>query len=47
MGFRGFVQSDWGATHASTDLSAGLDMEMPMALDSHVQVTYLLPPTSY
>ena len=32
MGFRGFVQSDWGATH-STAVGAGLDMEMPMAAD--------------
>ena len=30
MGFRGFVQSDWGATHDVT-LQDGLDQEMPMA----------------
>jgi beta-glucosidase len=29
IGFRGFVTSDWGATHAVTFLHAGLDMEMP------------------
>ena len=28
MGFRGWVMSDWGATH-STAIGAGLDMEMP------------------
>lgn len=33
MGFRGFVQSDWGATH-STSVTQGLDMEMPMSNDS-------------
>jgi beta-glucosidase len=29
IGFRGFVTSDWGATHAVAFLHAGLDMEMP------------------
>lgn len=29
LGFRGFVTSDWGATHATTYINAGLDMEMP------------------
>ncbi|MDX6422498.1 MAG: beta-glucosidase, partial [Trebonia sp.] len=29
LGFKGFVTSDWGATHATTNLNAGLDMEMP------------------
>ena len=29
MGFKGFVTSDWGANHATTDLNAGVDMEMP------------------
>jgi beta-glucosidase len=28
MGFKGFVTSDWGATHAVTFINAGLDMEM-------------------
>jgi len=32
MGFRGFVQSDWGATH-STTIADGLDQEMPMVAD--------------
>ena len=32
MGFRGFVQSDWGATH-ETSVAAGLDQEMPMKPD--------------
>jgi beta-glucosidase len=29
IGFKGFVTSDWGATHAVTFIHAGLDMEMP------------------
>jgi beta-glucosidase len=29
LGFKGFVTSDWGATHGTTYLNAGLDMEMP------------------
>ncbi|HTW80067.1 MAG TPA: glycoside hydrolase family 3 C-terminal domain-containing protein [Terracidiphilus sp.] len=29
IGFKGFVTSDWGATHAVTFIRAGLDMEMP------------------
>lgn len=29
VGFKGFVTSDWGATHAVTFINAGLDMEMP------------------
>eukprot|EP00933_Yihiella_yeosuensis_P036432 TRINITY_DN3017_c4_g1_i1.p1 TRINITY_DN3017_c4_g1~~TRINITY_DN3017_c4_g1_i1.p1 ORF type:complete len:775 (-),score=157.33 TRINITY_DN3017_c4_g1_i1:262-2586(-) len=29
MGFQGFVMSDWTAMHKSSDLNAGLDMEMP------------------
>ena len=28
-GFKGFVTSDWGATHATDFINAGLDMEMP------------------
>jgi beta-glucosidase-like glycosyl hydrolase len=27
IGFKGFVTSDWGATHAVTFINAGLDME--------------------
>ena len=29
LGFKGFVTSDWGATHGTTYINAGLDMEMP------------------
>jgi beta-glucosidase len=29
MGFKGFVTSDWGATHSVKFINAGLDMEMP------------------
>jgi len=29
IGFKGFVTSDWGATHAVKFIRAGLDMEMP------------------
>ena len=29
IGFKGFVTSDWGATHTVEDINAGLDMEMP------------------
>lgn len=32
IGFRGFVTSDWGATHATTFINDGLDLEMPGAL---------------
>jgi beta-glucosidase len=28
-GFKGLVMSDWGASHSVTDLSHGLDLEMP------------------
>ena len=31
LGFKGFVTSDWGATHATDDISSGLDLEMPGA----------------
>ena len=34
MGFRGFVQSDWDATHSTSAADRGLDMEMPMATDA-------------
>merc|ERR1719296_705280 len=31
LGFRGFVVSDWGATHdGARSLKAGLDIEMPL-----------------
>jgi len=29
IGFQGFVTSDWGATHATTFVNDGLDLEMP------------------
>jgi beta-glucosidase len=29
MGFKGFVTSDWGASHSTSDLAAGDDLEMP------------------
>jgi beta-glucosidase len=29
LGFKGFVTSDWPATHTVEDINAGLDMEMP------------------
>jgi beta-glucosidase len=29
LGFKGFVTSDWGATHSPTFINNGLDMEMP------------------
>ena len=29
LGFKGFVTSDWGATHAADFVQKGLDMEMP------------------
>jgi beta-glucosidase len=32
LGFKGFVTSDWGATHAVDFINAGLDMEMPGTL---------------
>lgn len=33
LGFRGFVQSDWGATHSTAPaVNAGLDMTMPVSL---------------
>lgn len=29
LGFKGFVDSDWGANHGTTYINAGLDLEMP------------------
>jgi len=29
MGFKGFITSDWGATHATDFINHGLDLEMP------------------
>jgi beta-glucosidase len=34
MGFRGFVTSDWGATHSALFMNAGLDIEMIDGPDS-------------
>jgi beta-glucosidase len=34
MGFKGFVTSDWGATHSALFMNAGLDMEMIDGPDS-------------
>ncbi len=34
LGYRGFVTSDWGATHSALFLNAGLDMEMIDGPDS-------------
>jgi beta-glucosidase len=34
LGFRGFVTSDWGATHSAEFMNAGLDMEMIDGPDS-------------
>ena len=34
FGFRGFVQSDWWATHAASDVEMGLDQDMP-GTDKH------------
>ncbi|KAF5356831.1 hypothetical protein D9756_006600 [Leucocoprinus leucothites] len=31
-GFRGYIMSDWGATHSTMSVATGLDMEMP---DNH------------
>ena len=33
VGFKGFVTSDWGATHGTTFINSGLDMEMPGPLN--------------
>merc|ERR1712176_1503242 len=41
MGFKGYVMSDWGATH-STSIMEGLDMEMPCSQ----AVSQLMPSTS-
>jgi beta-glucosidase len=34
LGFKGFVTSDWGGAHKPSDLTAGLDMEMPGLMPS-------------
>jgi beta-glucosidase len=45
MGFRGFVTSDWGATHGAEFINAGLDLEMPGELQVGPQREQLM--TSY
>jgi beta-glucosidase len=47
IGFKGFVTSDWGATHGTDFIRAGLDMEMPGPLpESWTNLSYfaLNPP---
>jgi beta-glucosidase len=52
LGFKGFVTSDWGATHGVNFINAGLDMEMPgeaapgavLALPSFFDLDPLPPP---
>ncbi len=34
--FRGFVTSDWGATHSASFIEAGLDLEMPGSVVSYL-----------
>jgi beta-glucosidase len=36
-GFRGLVMSDWGASHATTDVARGLDLEMPNSQNLNLQ----------
>lgn len=43
IGFKGFVSSDWGATHSSRQLAAGQDMEMPGTLDQTSPLGGLTP----
>jgi len=40
MGFRGFVQSDWGAVHSSGAIKRGLDQDMP-GTDEHFSLSNL------
>ncbi len=40
MGFKGFITSDWGATHATDFINHGLDLEMP---GTDLQHTYFRP----
>jgi beta-glucosidase len=43
LGFAGFLTSDWGATHATDFINAGLDMEMPGPLpDSFAGPSYFV-----
>ena len=36
-GFKGLVMSDWGASHATTDVARGLDLEMPNGQNLNLQ----------
>ena len=42
VGFKGFVTSDWGATHATDFINDGLDMEMPGPILPG-QISYFVP----
>jgi beta-glucosidase len=42
VGFKGFVTSDWGATHATDFINDGLDVEMPGPILPG-QVSYFVP----
>ncbi len=36
-GFKGLVMSDWGASHATTDVARGLDLEMPSGINLNLE----------
>jgi len=38
MGFKGFVMSDWMATHSATDMNNGLDQEMNVGAPAHFKI---------
>ena len=42
VGFKGFVTSDWGATHATDFINDGLDVEMPGPILPG-QISYFVP----
>jgi len=42
MGFKGFVMSDWGATHSTGAVAAGLDQDMPGGGDKFFRGTELM-----
>ncbi len=42
VGFKGFVTSDWGATHATDFINDGLDVEMPGPILAG-QISYFVP----
>ncbi|MEO6924321.1 MAG: glycoside hydrolase family 3 N-terminal domain-containing protein, partial [Bryocella sp.] len=43
LGFKGFVDSDWGATHGTEFLKLGLDLEMPSVSKGVTSRTYFRP----